>query len=258
MLRWAEVSPLTYGLALPESGHTQGLQRVSVAVTRAVPQAQSLLAAIEAAGGWPIALPLLEIVDAADEGVAMVEAIEGLGPEDWLVVLSPNGSRRIVERVQLAEHPKLAVIARGTAAPFIDAGWTVDLQPEVASSVGLLAAFADIELAGRVLIAQAENGRRELAEGLVDRGAVVEVVTAYRNVMPQLDEKAKAAALDADRVVFASPSAVERYVSHVGEVPTHAVCIGGVTAEAARDAGFDVTVSKAPTVEAIVAALVAK
>lgn len=224
-------------------------------VTRAVPQARSLLEAIRGAGGTTIALPLLEIVDAVDEGAAMYEAAAGLGPDDWLVVLSPNGSRRIVAGSVADAQPKLAVIARGTAAPFLEAGWSVDLEPEVASSLGLLDAFEKIEISGRVLIAQAENGRRELADGLVARGVVVEVVTAYRNVMPDLDEEARAAALIADQIVFASPSAVERYVAHVGTSPNAAVCIGAVTAATASDAGFDVTVSSAPTVEAIVEAL---
>ena len=248
-------SLLTCGLVLPDELSVGQLSGKSVVVTRAEPQAQSLLAAIDAEGGSPIALPLLEIVDAADRGAAMFDAIEQLSADDWLVVLSPNGSRRIVAGSRPADYPLLAVIAGGTAAPFLEAGWSVDLQPEVASSAGLLTAFAEVEISGRVLIAQAENGRRELAEGLVERGVIVEVVTAYRNVMPKLDEAAKTAALDADVVVFASPSAVERYVSHIGDAPKRAVCIGGVTASSARTAGFDVLVSPQPTVEAIVGLL---
>ena len=233
------------------------LRGKEIVVTRAEPQARDLLDAIEQKGGTPIALPLLEIIDAEDGGASLAAAVERLEPSDWLVVLSPNGARRIVERCSMDEpsrRPKLAVIAGGTGAVFDDAGWSADLVPEVASSVGLLEAFAKTPIEGRVLIAQAENGRTELFVGLGERGIDVDVVTAYRNVMPSLGPEAETALL-ADVVVFASPSAVERYVEHVGATPTAAVCIGAVTTEAAVAAGFSTTTCDAPTVSAIVAAL---
>ena len=136
-------------------------------------------------------------------------------------------------------------------------GYSVDLIPEVASSVGLLGAFAATEFAGRVIIAQAEVGRPELAEGLRARGVEVHVLAAYRNVMPEASPAVMAAALEADVVVFASPSAVTRYVEHVGQTPKSAVCIGSVTAAEAEaeSAGFNVSIASSPTTEAIVAAL---
>ena len=129
-------------------------------VTRAAPQAASLIEAIQAHGGTPIALPLLKIVEAEDGGASLSAAISELGSNDWLVVLSPNGARRVVAHsanLPSSNRPHLAVIASGTEKVFTDAGFATDLIPEVASSVGLLAAFESIELDGRVLIAQAEN-----------------------------------------------------------------------------------------------------
>ena len=152
-------------------------------------------------------------------------------------------------------RPNLAVIASGTEKVFADVGLTADLIAEIASSVGLLASFEHVELDGRVLIAQAKNGRTELLEGLTARGIDVESIAAYQNVMPELDPEAIESAREADVVVFASPSAVERYVGHVGVTPTAAVCIGDVTAETARKLAFSVTTATAPTVDAILAAL---
>ncbi len=230
----------------------RSLDGVRVVVTRAAPQAAPLIAAIEDLGGAPVALPLLELVDAEDGGAALREAVNGASEADWLVVLSPNGA------VRLPGGPfpgKVAAIASGTAGALDEMGYSVDLIPEVASSVGLLGAFAATEFAGRVIIAQAEVGRPELAEGLRARGVEVHVLAAYRNVMPEASPAVMAAALEADVVVFASPSAVTRYVEHVGPTPDSAVCIGTVTSAEAQDAGFDVAVAATPTTDAIVAAL---
>jgi len=228
------------------------LTGVAIVVTRAVPQAESLLAALETIGGSPVALPLLEILDAIDGGEALRERVTTASAADWLVVLSPNGANRLPP----GPFPgKVAAIASGTAAALTEAGYVVDLLPEVASSVGLLEAFAGTEFPGRVIIAQAENGRPELGDGLRGRGVEVDVVTAYRNVMPPVSAAEVEQANAADLVVFASPSAVKRYVEHVGTSPRRAVCIGAVTAASASAADFDVEVSAAPTTADIVDAI---
>ena len=155
--------------------------------------AKPLIKAIEKRGGLPIALPLLEIVDAEDGGIELGVALANLGPDDWLVVLSPNGARRVLAHApnfDASTRPNLAVIASGTEKVFADVGLTADLIAEIASSVGLLASFEHVELDGRVLIAQAKNGRTELLEGLTARGIDVESIAAYQNVMPELDPEA--------------------------------------------------------------------
>lgn len=254
---WAGCSLLTCVSALAESERAGSpLEGLRVVVTRAKPQAAGLVAEIERLGGVAITLPLLKIVDAEDDGVALAESLGRLGEDDWLVVLSPNGARRVVAATDQPRGSRLAAIASGTAAVFENGEWTVDLVPDVASSVGLLAAFSEVQIDGRVLIAQAEVGRTELADGLGARGVDVEVVAAYRNVMPPIDGDVAMAAADSDTIVFASPSAVERYTTHVGLIPTNAVCIGSVTAATATEAGFEVTTAAAPTVEAIVEVLV--
>ena len=99
------------------------LDRVRVVVTRAIPQAAPLIAAIEDLGGEPVALPLLELVDAEDGGAALREAVNGASEADWLVVLSSNGA------VRLPEGPfpgKVAAIAAGTARALDEMGYSVD------------------------------------------------------------------------------------------------------------------------------------
>jgi len=235
--------------------NTSALAGRRIVVTRALRQAAPLAEAIVKLGGLVVSLPLLEIRDASDGGAELRERLALLGPKDWLVVLSPNGASRIVGHVQPGTC-KLAVVASGTASVFRDAGWVVDLLPETASSSGLLAAFQDVTIDGQVLIAQAEGGRENLLDGLRARAIDVRSVVAYRNLAPVVEASAVNAACAGDTVVFASPSAVVRYVETVGVVPIDAVCIGSVTAASARNAGFSVTEACAPTTAALIDALV--
>ncbi len=230
-----------------------------IVVTRAETQAMSLIEAIEQRGGEVVALPLLEIREPQDGGAELRDALAELESGDWLVVLSPNGARRVVEHADAALLTpgacSMAVIASGTGAVLESAGWTVHLRPEVASSEGLLIAFETLKIHGRVLIAQAAGGREVLANGLRERDIDVVTVEAYRNVMPELDDDRVREALMADTVVFASPSAVDRYSANVGMTPARALCIGGVTAARALELGFDVSIAPEPTVDAIVSLL---
>lgn len=225
-----------------------------IVITRARAQAEPLSEAITALGGEVIALPLLEIRDAEDGGEDLRANLSALSHDDWLVVLSPNGARRVVGELD-PDVCHLAVVASGTAAVLEDAGWRVDLLPATPSSDGLLESFADRSIEGTVLIAQAEGGRRNLHDGLRELGVDVRTVVAYRNLAPVVDERAVEHARGGDTVVFASPSAVKRYTETVGIVPVDAVCIGSVTATSADAAGFTVTIATAPTTDAMLAAL---
>lgn len=222
-----------------------------IVVTRAPEQSKDLVDSITQAGGVAVELPLVQIEPIEDASKSLAAAVLNLGADDWLVVLSPNAARLVVEQVD-PRSCKLAVLASGTAAVFEAAGWAIDLRPDIISSEGLLEAFETVAIAGWVLIIQAEGGRSVLQDGLRDQGVVVERIAAYRNVLPPLDKAAVDAALAANVVVFASPSAVRRYVEHVGVLPVRAVCIGGVTAGAAVAVGFETSIATAPTVEAIV------
>ena len=116
----------------------------------------------------------MHITQPADDGAGLRSALGELAEDDWLVVLSPNGARRVVRHAEGAlltpQACSIAVIASGTGAVLESAGWPVHLRPDSASSEGLLAAFDQITVRGHVLIAQAENGRTVLANGLAERG----------------------------------------------------------------------------------------
>jgi uroporphyrinogen-III synthase len=90
-----------------------------------------------------------------------------------------------------------------------------------------------------------------LPAGLRSKGAVVDVVVAYRTVAPaDLKEQIRAALHGGiDVATFASPSAVENFVARAGDLGSGlaAAVIGPVTERAARHAGLRVVAVASPS-----------
>jgi len=118
----------------------------------------------------------------------------------------------------------------------------------------------------RVLLPRSEKAREVLPEGLRERGCVVDAVTAYRNVAPDIDADAlrrQLAASEFDALTFTSPSTVENFTAllddaaRAGAERCVIAAIGRVTADALLRKGLppDV-VPEMPGAESLVAALV--
>jgi uroporphyrinogen III methyltransferase/synthase len=108
-----------------------------------------------------------------------------------------------------------------------------------------LEALSDYELEGeRVLVARASEARDALPEGLLERGALVEVVALYDTVAEQLHDEDRAALGRADLVTFTSSSTVRFFMEAVGAggLPNGArvVSIGPITSATARELGLEV------------------
>jgi len=237
------------------AGHT-------VVVTRATDQAGALAVALAERGATVVELPVVAIDDPADGGVALDAALDAAlergSAAGWLVVTSPNGARRAVDRLAGRPWPgQIAAVGPKTAEPLLGAGLVVDLVPDRAVAEGLLEDFpAPTDVGQRVLLARAEVARDVLPDGLCDAGFEVDVVTAYRNVEPTVDPEVLAAAADADLVIFTSESTVHRFTAMVSDRrPTAAVCIGPVSGAAARHAGYDVAEADPHSMAGLVAAV---
>jgi uroporphyrinogen-III synthase len=239
------------------------LAGTKVVVTRASDQASSLADALQARGAEVVQIPTIAIVAPADGGAALRSALADLDRFDWLVVTSANGARRVAEALSgsLPEHTRFAAIGPGTAAALAADGLTADLVPDRFVAEGLLDVFPPLPPGGgRVLVAQAAGARPVLAEGLRAHGWDVEVVEAYRTEHPALAGEVVARARAADVVTFTSASTVTGFVAAVGlgTRPQVVVCIGPVTAEAARSAGLSVDAVADPhTIDGLVDAVVA-
>ena len=114
---------------------------------------------LTALGATVVHVPLIEIAEPLDGGVALHQALARLAAFDWLVVTSANGARRAGPAA--ADHPavRLAAVGPATAAALAAAasGRDVDLVPALAQAEGLLAAFP--RQPARVLLAQADRAR---------------------------------------------------------------------------------------------------
>lgn len=239
----------------------------SIVVTRAAAQASRLTRRLRDLGAEVVEIPTIEIVDPSDGGVALAAALDRLDQTAWLVLTSANGAQRVMgsapdlpSRLEQS-GARLAVIGPGTAQAFADHGLQPDLEPERFVAEGLLEVFPDPPSAGRarVVIAQAAAARPVLAEGLRAAGWDVEVVEAYRTARPRIAPELADSARGADVVTFTSASTVEGFVAGVdvdGFTP-RVVCIGPITAEAARAAGLRVDAVADPhTIEGLVDAVV--
>jgi uroporphyrinogen-III synthase len=100
----------------------------------------------------------------------------------------------------------------------------------------------------RVLILRADIGNPEVVSELERDGFRVTDLAVYRSASASGTSGAPESDIDgADAVVFASPSAVEAFMKRVGESESAskmtktllALCIGPVTAQAARARGFE-------------------
>ena len=232
-----------------------------VVVTRAATQASALVAPLHALGAEAVEAPSIVIKDAADGGAALREAAGRVASYDWVVFTSVNTVERFLPLLRDARAfgaARVAVIGPGTADALAAHNVVADIVPDRFVAEALLDAFPPGS--GRVLLRRAAVARDVLPDGLRAAGWEVDVVEAYRTVAVRPSPERLAAAVAADAVTFTSPSTVRPFVDAVGgpgAVPLLIVCIGAVTAEAARDMGIDVSVvASTSTVSGIVDSMV--
>ena len=215
------------------------LEGCRVVVTRERPG--QLAAKLIDRGATVIHVPLIAVVDPADDGRALADELNRLAEFDWLVVTSQAGAERVGEAAGRAPGVRLAAVGTATAhALQHHSGRPVDLIPEEQRAEGLAAAFLDAAPgAQRMLIAQADLAAPTLADALRQAGHVVTTVTAYRTVTVAPDRDAVG---EADAVVFASGSAVESWCRAFGvTAPPLIVAIGPTTAAVADRFGLKVS-----------------
>ena len=208
-----------------------------VVVTRAVEQADELVALLADAGATPVVVPLITIDTDRAEARRLAEL--PVGDFDWLVVTSPNGAQHYLAAHGTAAPSHVAAVGAATQAVLAAGGVPVALVPSQQRAAGVLAEFP--RGPGRVLVVQAEAAAPELAEGLAAAGWEVTTVAPYRSVSARPTAGQQLAALSADAVLFASGSAARAWVQVFGlTTPPLVVAIGPSTAAAAEVAGLKV------------------
>ncbi len=186
-----------------------------VLVTRAAHQAGKLSDGLRALGAEPIEVPLLEIRPPASFD-ALDHALRALSSYDWLILTSANTVRALVDRLaqlkipiqRAAPRQGVAAIGETTASAARDVGLTVAVVPASYMAESLVAEIAPRAAGQRILLARAAIARDVIPDALRATGATVDVVDAYRNVMPESAPVLLRAALakGIDAIAFTSSS----------------------------------------------------
>jgi uroporphyrinogen III methyltransferase/synthase len=238
-----------------------------IVVTRAREQTPVLASRLRALGADAIELPAIATIPAGDPA-PLDQAIARLGAYDWIVFTSANGVRYFLDRLDgspqdlRAIRAKLCAIGPATRAALEALHLKVDLMPEKYVGESLVEAFSGIDVAAkRVLLPRAAVARDTVPRELAARGAIVDVVEAYRTVVPESSRRLAAEVFThkPDWVTFTSSSTVKNLVMLAGREALAGVriaSIGPVTSETARSLGVQVDIeAREHTMEGLVAAL---
>ena len=224
------------------------LAGLRVVVTRAAHQAEELAEPLRELGAEVLLLPVIAIAEPVD-CEPLRRAAARCNSYDWIIFTSTNAVSRFAAELSSACTARVATVGRATRAAAVKSGFSVSLTPDDFVAEAVVKAFGGENLVGkRILLASAAVTRDVLPAALRKMGALVEVVKAYRNVMPDGGAE-NAARIFGERlpdwVTFASPSAVENTASLVGLETLKRLkiaSIGPVTSEAVRKFGLEVAV----------------
>jgi uroporphyrinogen-III synthase len=149
-------------------------------------------------------------------------------------------------------------VGDGTADALRRSDAPPDLVPERFTTAALGDTFP--RGSGEVLLARADRAGADLEDAVRSKGWTPVRVEAYRTLLADALPSDARQALDdgrVDAVTFTSASTVHGFVHAAGAANAPpAVCIGPVTADAARTAGFDVvTVAEPHTTSGLIEAV---
>ncbi len=223
-----------------------------ILVTRAAHQAGKLSNGLRALGADPVEVPVLEIHPPAHFD-RLDRALRNLSSYHWLLFTSANTVRAFAARarelgIALAPIPgHIAAVGVATADALIQEGLPVALVPERYVAESLVEALSGQIEGRRILLARAEIARDVIPDFLRAAGAHIDVVDAYRNVLPAAAPESLRAALaqPVSAALFTSSSSAE----HLAEAArlagiafpfpgVPAISIGPITSQTLRELGW--------------------
>jgi uroporphyrinogen III methyltransferase / synthase len=232
------------------------LHGISIGLTRAEGQLDSVIDEVLKLGGEPVPMPLIEIrpPESWSELDAVLSRIETF---DWLIFTSANGVRSFLGRMWETARDarslgasKLAAIGPSTAAALEKHQLRADVVPAPFRAEELAQALTPHVKGKRVLWVRASRGRDVLPDALVAAGAAFEQVVVYRNDdVEQLpdDARQRLQSGELDWIALSSPSIASnlaRLISAAGlkqgDHLTRLAAISPVTASAAKECGLEV------------------
>ena len=175
-----------------------------ILVTRAAHQAGKLSDKLRAQGAEVVEIPAIEIVPPGSYA-ALDTALRQLSRYQWLILTSSNAVEAVwarcaalgIDREQFG-HLKIAAVGSATARAIAELGLRVAVTPKEYVAESLVEALGERTRGQRVLLARAAVARDVIPDALRAGGATVDVVEAYRTVIPE-------ASVTAIRTLFADP-----------------------------------------------------
>ncbi|MGE5301917.1 MAG: uroporphyrinogen-III synthase [Alphaproteobacteria bacterium] len=225
-----------------------------IMITRARPQAAALAHKLQALGAEVVEFPTIEMQPPEDYA-ALDVAIKNLQSYDWLIFTSVNGVEQFLTRARdldktVAESKRMRFAAIGpeTAKRLEAAGIPNCLVPKRYQAEGILEMLTPESMRNKkVLIPRAAKARDILPDTLRQWGAEVDVVEAYRTVVPtegMSEVEMLLSGHKVDVITFTSSSTVANFArlfkgQSVPEVLTGVAvaCIGEITKQTVEDLG---------------------
>ncbi len=246
-----------------------------ILITRPRERASRFAALLREEGAEPVEVPTIQIVPPTS-WEPLDRALMAIHTYQWLVFTSVTGVQAFFGRFD-AQHRlpedlgglSICAIGPATADELRGRGVQVAVMPSEYRAEAVVESLSAFPLQDtRVLIPRAAVARDILPRALAARGAQVDVVEAYRTVLPSVDLAPDICRLfeqgAIDAVTFTSSSTVTNFVTLLGEgdLPhllrdTVVACIGPITADTARSYGLTPTiVAQEYTVPALARAIV--
>jgi uroporphyrinogen III methyltransferase/synthase len=245
-----------------------------IVVTRARAQAANLARKLEELGAGVLEFPTIEMQPPADYA-PLDAAIRNFPSYDWVIFTSVNGvehflarARELGQSITVSTAGRFAAIGPETAKKLEAAGIRDCMVPKRYQAEGILEMLNPESMRGKkVLIPRAAKARDVLPETLRQWGAQVEVVEAYRTVLPEQgvsELKQKLNADRADMVTFTSSSTVTNFARLLETqnlkqalAGIAVACIGEITRQTVEDLGghADIVATES-TIDGLVRAIV--
>lgn len=230
-----------------------------ILITRSRAQASPLSRLLEQKGATILEIPTIQIQVRPEE--ELDQAVRRIPSVDWLIFTSPNGAEIFLARarradspagnIPAAQWPRIATIGPATRSVVERFGLSVDLVPRRYRAEDLAEALAEVHAEGlgglRFLLPRASRAREVLPRELKRLGAEVLVIPIYDTALPEDSRESLRRVLSdepPDLVTFTSSSTVYHFVELAGRETDvgrlRCAAIGPVTAETARECGFEV------------------
>ncbi len=248
---------------------TRPLFGKGILVTRATDQAGVFSRLLEGYGAQVLECPTI-VVTPPENFQDLDDSLRTLKRYDWVIFTSANGVQFFFERLhalgldsRALGSCRVAAVGSKTSAALVLYGIRPDLLPSGFHAEGVVAKFAELDVAGlKALYPKADRVRDVLPKGLAELGMELVAPVAYRTAVPDAISAEALNALAERRIhciTFTSSSTVTNLAALVGEnrllhlLDGVAVAsIGPVTSATCRELGLRIDMEpEKSTIEAL-------